>query len=151
MLGWIQTHETILWGIAGASLVTFIAALAIVPWLVIQIPADYFAGQKRPSRSRTRHRSPFAWLLLRIVKNVIGGVFVMAGIVMLVLPGQGVLTIIIGIGLMNFPGKFRLERWIVSRGPTLRFINHLRRRRGRPDLVLDVRSVCGECQRNRRK
>lgn len=137
MLGWIQTHETIFWWIAGASLVTFISALAIVPWLVIQIPADYFAGKRRPRRSKAWHRSPFAWLLLRIVKNVIGGVFVMAGIVMLVLPGQGVLMIIIGIGLMNFPGKFRLERWIVSRGPTLRFINHLRRRRGRPDLVLE--------------
>jgi Putative transmembrane protein (PGPGW) len=71
------------------------------------------------------------------VKNLIGGVFVLAGIVMLVLPGQGVLTIMLGIALMNFPGKFQLERWIVSRGPTLWFINRLRRRRGRPALVLE--------------
>jgi hypothetical protein len=60
---------------------------------------------------------------------------------MLVLPGQGLLTIILGITLMNFPGKYRLERWLVSRGSTLKLINYLRRRRGKPALVLDEGKV----------
>ncbi|MBN2034224.1 MAG: hypothetical protein JW836_13190 [Deltaproteobacteria bacterium] len=137
MLGWIQTHEAASLWIAGASLVTFVAVLAIVPWVVVRIPADYFAGRRRPEKKKLRHHSPVTRLLLLIVKNLIGGVFVLAGIVMLVLPGQGVLTIMLGIALMNFPGKFQLERWIVSRGPTLYFINRLRRRRGRPALVLE--------------
>ena len=137
MLGWIQKHETVSLWIAGASLVSFVATLAIVPWLVIRIPADYFAGQRRPETYKIRHHPIVAWLLLLIVKNFIGGVFVLSGIVMLVLPGQGVLTIMLGIALMNFPGKFQLERWIVSRGSTLRFINYLRRKHGRPALVLE--------------
>ncbi|MBN2031682.1 MAG: hypothetical protein JW836_00275 [Deltaproteobacteria bacterium] len=137
MLGWIQSHETVFLLIAGASLLTFAAALAIVPWVVVRIPADYFADQRRPETFKIRRHPPVAWLLLVIVKNFFGGVFVVSGIIMLVLPGQGVLTILLGIALINFPGKFRLERWIVSRGPTLRFINHLRRKRGRPFLVLE--------------
>lgn len=136
MLEWIRTNEVVFWWMAGFSLVSFVAALFIVPWALLQIPADYFAGRRRPRKSWV-HRSPVAWILLLALKNMIGAVAVMAGILMLVLPGQGVLTILLGVGLMNFPGKFRLERWVVSRGPTLRFINRLRRRHGRPELVVE--------------
>ena len=137
MFGWIQTHGAFSLWIAGASLVTFVAVLAIVSWVVVRIPADYFAGPRRPDKNNIHRHPPVARLLLLIVKNIIGGVFVLAGFVMLVLPGQGVLTIMLGIALMNFPGKFQLERWIVTRRPTLWLINRLRRRRGRPALVLE--------------
>lgn len=120
--------------IGGISLAAFVATLAIIPWLVLRIPEDYFAVDRRQGICRDCHRPIGLWLLLRIMKNAAGAVFVMAGIVMLITPGQGVLTIIVGISLMNFPGKFRLERWLVSRGPTLRIINHLRVRRGKPPL-----------------
>ena len=53
---------------------------------------------------------------------------------MLVLPGQGVLTIVIGLLLMEFPGKTRLERWLVGRPSVLEFVNRMRTRRGRPPL-----------------
>lgn len=53
---------------------------------------------------------------------------------MLVTPGQGVLMIIAGLVLLEFPGKFRLERWLVTRRHVWRSINWLRRRAGRPEL-----------------
>lgn len=137
MLEWIQTYAAAFWWTMSTSLAVFIAALIIVPLIVIRIPSDYFASQRRPKKYKVRHQSIVLWLLLLMGKNVIGGVLVMAGIAMLVLPGQGVLTILLGITLMNFPGKFQLERWIVSRGPILRFINRLRHRRGRSPLVLE--------------
>lgn len=137
MLGWIQTHEAMSCWIASVSVVTFIAALVVVPWLAVRIPADYFAHRRRPEKDRARQHSSVARGLFLIAKNLLGCVFILVGIVMLVLPGQGVLTILLGIALMDFPGKFRLERWIVSRGPVLRFINWLRRRRGRVPLVLE--------------
>jgi hypothetical protein len=71
-----------------------------------------------------------------IGRNALGYVFIVVGIVMLVIPGQGVLTIVIGIMLLNFPGKYRLERWLVVRRPVLRSINWLRRRSKRNPLVL---------------
>ncbi len=137
MLGWIQEHETVFLLIGGASFIVFAAVLAIVPWMVVRIPKDYFASQKRPEKRRIIHQSGAMRLFVLAVKNLTGGVFVLAGVIMLVLPGQGVLMIMLGLSLMNFPGKFRLERWIISRGPILRLINRLRRGRGQPALVLN--------------
>jgi hypothetical protein len=51
---------------------------------------------------------------------------------MLVTPGQGILTILVGLLLMNFPGKYRVERWLVTRPGVLRSLNRLRKRRGEP-------------------
>lgn len=144
MVEYIQTYEAVFWWTMGTSAVVFIAALVIVPLIVVRIPSDYFASQRRPEKYKIRRQSIITWLLLLAVKNLIGGMLVLAGMVMLVLPGQGVLTILVGIGLMNFPGKFQLERWIVSRGPVFWVINRLRSRRGRPPLVLEERSKPGE-------
>ncbi|MBS0014089.1 MAG: hypothetical protein KFF46_08965, partial [Desulfobacterales bacterium] len=104
MLEWFLTYDTVLYWIAGGSLAAFAATLAMIPWLVLRIPADYFTSDNRQMISPDSHRSTAAWLLVRIMKNAAGLVFVTAGLVMLFTPGQGLLTIIIGLGLMNFPG-----------------------------------------------
>jgi len=62
----------------------------------------------------------------------IPGVLVLLGVIMLVTPGQGLLTLLIGLLLLNFPGKYRLERWLVLRPGVLRGLNWLRRRHGEP-------------------
>jgi len=136
MIQWLQTHETVSYWLVGLSLVSFVTTLAVIPWVVVRIPADYFAGRKRPVRRQFVPRSPLIWLVLLVAKNTIGALLVLAGMVMLVMPGQGLLTIIIGVLVMNFPGKFSFERWLVSRGPTLSLINRIRQRYGRPPLVL---------------
>jgi hypothetical protein len=69
-----------------------------------------------------------------VVKNVIGAVLLVAGLVMLVVPGQGLLTIAVGLMLVDFPGKFRLERWLATRRPVWKAINWLRARAGREAL-----------------
>ena len=132
----IRTHEAVSFLLAAISLACFLLGLVLLPWLVVRIPEDYFAGRRRSRLYRIGPDTPLAWLLL-VIKNLIGGVLVLFGIAMLVLPGQGLLTIVLGIMLMNFPGKYRLERWLVSRGTTLKLINYFRRRRGKPALVLD--------------
>jgi hypothetical protein len=133
---WIHSHQTIIWWIASVSIMTFIATLIIVPLLVVRIPHDYFAHGRRHSKQWAGRHSALRWVLL-IGKNLFGYVLIVAGIIMLVLPGQGMLTILIGIMLLNFPGKYRLERWFVSRRPILRSINWLRRRAGQTPLFLN--------------
>jgi hypothetical protein len=136
MLDWIQTNQTLLWWLAAASAVTFVGTLIAVPWLIVRIPADYFANT-------CRHRTPWdklhpvARIVVLILKNLLGVIFIAAGIAMLVLPGQGLLTILLGVILLNFPGKFAFERWLVTRRPILRSVNWLRRRARRPELTLD--------------
>jgi hypothetical protein len=63
-------------------------------------------------------------------KNILGGMLVMAGIAMFVLPGQGLLTLVAGLMLVDFPGKFRLERRLATQRHVWRSINWLRKRYG---------------------
>ena len=74
-------------------------------------------------------------LLLKALKNLLAYVLVAIGIVLLVLPGQGVLTIVVGLMLADFPGKHRLIRALLTRGPVLAGINWLRARAHRPPLL----------------
>lgn len=135
----IRTHQAVSYWLAGFSVVTFVAGLVLVPWLVVRIPADYFSGRRRSQQYRIGPDSPLAWLLL-LIKNLVGGLLVLLGIAMLVLPGQGLLAIMLGVALMNFPGKYRLERWLISLGPTLKLINQLRRSRGKAELIIQAES-----------
>jgi hypothetical protein len=135
LLAWLRGNEVLLAWLAGASVVTFVGSLIAVPWLVVRIPADYFVrGEHRRLPWADRH--PLARALLHVGKNLAGCLFIVAGIAMLVLPGQGVLTIVIGVLLLDFPGKHELERRIVARPAILRSINWLRQRGGSPPLVV---------------
>ncbi len=136
MVDLIQTHETVFWWLTVASIITFLATLIVVPWYVVQIPSDYFSNIER-RRAPWSGQNPVVRGMLMLGKNIFGYVFIVVGIVMMLVPGPGILTILVGIMLLNFPGKYRLERWIVVRRPVLRSINWLRRRAKQSPIVLD--------------
>lgn len=133
-LDFLLDNETALWLLGIVSVVTFAGTLFAIPWLIVRIPTDYFALRKRRAIPWAEHHPAIRWLLL-IAKNLLGGVLIVMGVIMLVLPGQGLLTILIGLVLLNFPGKYRLERWLVLRPPVRRSVNWLRRRAGRRPFV----------------
>ena len=128
-------RQTLKWMAIG-SLVMFLGSLSAVPWLVGLIPDDYFLTKHRPETA-FRRQHPVVAISLRVVKNLAGAVFLIAGLAMLILPGQGLLTILAGIVLLEFPGKRRLERSLVRRKSVLRAVNWIRRRRGRPEIRVD--------------
>jgi len=135
MIEWIHSNETIVWWLVASSAATFIVSLVLVPMMVVRIPSDYFSYDKRHTK-RPEKYPPVIRIIVLILKNLMGLVLVLAGILMLVLPGQGLFTMVVGIMMMNFPGKYKLERWIVERGPVLRSINWLRRRAGHDPLLV---------------
>ncbi|WP_290653275.1 PGPGW domain-containing protein [Aquisalimonas sp.] len=135
MLEWLLANQTLLWWLAASSFVMLLAGMVLVPLIVLRIPSTYFAHRRREEKVLVK-RHPVIRAALLVIKNVLGTVLVAAGLLMLVLPGQGVLTILVGMSLLNFPGKYRLERWLVSRPAVFRSINWLRRRYGREPLVL---------------
>lgn len=137
MLDWIKDHEGLLWGVGIASLAVIAASLMIIPAMVVRIPADYFTHRARP-RERADGRRPAVRLAVRIGKNILGVVLMLAGIAMFILPGQGVLTLLVGFFLIDFPGKYKLEKWLVARPWVHRPINWLRRRRGREPLKTEA-------------
>ena len=136
LIDWISAHQAVLSALAVLSVVTFIGTLIAIPILVIHIPEDYFRPEKRtPVSARINHFG--LRLLFLILKNLLGLLFVMAGIAMLVLPGQGLLTILIGLMLLNFPGKYTLERRFVMQRHVFKAINQIRVRADRPPIQID--------------
>ncbi len=135
MFEWIGLSAEALWWIVVASVTAFVLALIAAPLLVIRIPADYFSHSNRLVAGYLCKHSWFRWLWL-VLKNVLGFGFLFLGALMLVLPGQGILTILVGFTLLDFPGKFRLQRWIVTRRGVLESINWVRKKAGREPLAL---------------
>jgi len=131
----ITWHGVLLWALV--FVITFAVSLAVVSFIVIRIPPDYFR-QKR-ERKILPGKNPALRYLAVIGKNLLGGILVVLGILMSIpgVPGQGILTILLGIMLLDFPGKRRLEHRIVSRPQVRNTINKLRRKFGKPELELD--------------
>lgn len=135
MLSYIQENDQVLLILGIVSVISFLATLVIIPWVVLRIPADYFSKPRRVSLvSSDSH--PSLKIIVLIVKNLFGVAIVLLGIAMLVLPGQGLLTILIGVILIDFPGKYKFQRWLISREPVLKSVNWLREKGNRESLIV---------------
>ena len=131
---WFQAHSEILWVTGIASALMMLCGIAIVPWILLRLPRDYFLPPRR-HRITPQRLSLAVGLPLLLGKNLLGIVLILAGMAMLVLPGQGLLTIILGLALTNFPGKFKLQRRLVSHPSVFHSLNWLRRRFGRAPFI----------------
>lgn len=130
MGGWIS-KEMLIWLSLGSGIGLLIGAVA-VPLFIVYMPADYLANTRRQSwlaKQPTVLRIP-----LRLLKNLLALVLIILGIAMLVLPGQGVLSILLGLVLADFPGKLKLQRWILQRPKVMASLNWLRGKFHRPRL-----------------
>jgi len=117
--------------------VTFLVNLGIVSLILVKIPANYFK-----MNHKTRFWSgpkPALHAAKFIAKNILGFLLVALGIVLSIpgVPGQGLLTILLGIMLLDFPGKSTLERKLLHRPEIVKGINRLRARFHKPSLELD--------------
>jgi hypothetical protein len=112
-----------------------IGGLALVGVLLVKLPADYLCNAS--SRDFWIDRHPIIRRTGLVMKNLLGAGLVALGVVLALpgVPGPGLLTILIGVMLLDFPGKRRLERWLIGRPAILGTINRLRRRYGKPPLA----------------
>lgn len=129
---WAAENSAVFMWFGGVSLALLLLSPLVVSWLVVRLPTDYFSNDRCKLLATDRQTTLHFALLT--VKNVAGALLVIAGLIMLVVPGQGLLTIVIGVLLLDFPGKSRLERWLVTRPHVWRSINWLRRYMGKPEL-----------------
>ena len=120
----------ILW-FGSISLFVFLFSLLSIKWLVSLIPEDYFINKKD---SKIKTSNIFIWYLVLIFNNLIGYSLILGGIMMLVLPGQGLFTIIIGLMMSNYPGKYSIEKKFIAIPTILKSINWLRRKSNKPPI-----------------
>lgn len=131
MIQWFEEYSVLLTWLGSLSLLAFVATLIAIPWIVARIPHNYFTSP----HSSSPHRGTRLWLIV-FFRNVFGAIFVVAGVLMLVLPGQGILTIVLGISLVDFPAKRPFLYWLVSKRPVYRSLDWLRRKMQSPPLDL---------------
>jgi hypothetical protein len=130
------TLKGVLIGLA-IFVVTFAVSLAVVSVILVKIPETYFHAD-HPRDLWTDKPAPVR-IAGMIGKNVLGVLLILLGVVLSLpgVPGQGILTILLGVMLVDFPGKRRLERKLISRPSVLNTVNRLRHRYGKPALVLE--------------
>ena len=136
---WIDGHQTLLEQLGIVSLLSLGVTLVALPIVVVNLPVDYFSADRR-GRTRRRREHAALWAALALVKNLLGALLILAGIAMLVLPGQGTLTILIGLALTNFPGKYKIERRIVAQRAVGKALNRIRALYGTAPLNLPTQS-----------
>ena len=132
MFDWIDAHKSWLAWLAVISAITLAASALLIPWMVARLPADYFSRNEHPTPWENAH--PVLRAVLLTLKNLFGLVLAALGIIMLILPGQGVLTIIAGVALIDFPGRHRLVQGIVARDAVMNALNWVRRRTKQPEF-----------------
>ena len=130
-LKWLS-HPTVLIWIGAVSLGLVLASLIGLPFLLTRIPPDYFKLEQ-PEFPSAGTRGWY-W---RVAKNLLGVTLLVAGIAMLLLPGQGILTLLGALLCLDFPKKRKVERWLMGRRGVLRAVNALRARAGRPPIDLE--------------
>ena len=131
-----QINPEWLVAIGVASAVMFVLSLLIVPIVIVRIPDNYFRRSQRKVPPWVKHHPILRYLLIS-AKNVLGFVLLIMGILMLVLPGQGLLTMLLGIALIDFPKKYLLERRIIKVPSVLKSINWIRKKAKRNPLLVD--------------
>jgi len=130
---WFSNNPEILIGLGISSVFIFIISIIGISWFVAQIPEDYFLSAKRKP-AKWIERKPILRLLILFGKNIVGLSLIFGGLLMIVLPGQGLLTIITGLLLINYPGKFRLEQKIVGIPSVFKSLNWIRIKANKPPL-----------------
>ena len=120
-------------GISIASIAFLLVAVFVLPYLIGLLPSNYFAQEDRPIAVG---RHPLLRLLGKVLKNILGLIILLMGIVMLITPGQGLLSIIVGLLLLDYPGKFQFEKRLIQTPYLLTSVNWIRRKQGKEEFHL---------------
>ena len=130
---WFANHPEVLIGMGISSIFIFLISILGISWFIAQIPEDYFLRSKRQP-SKWQEQKPILRFVVMFGKNLIGLSLIIGGLLMLVLPGQGLLTIVTGLLLVNYPGKYKLEQKLSSVPSIFRALNWIRLKAKKPPL-----------------
>lgn len=140
-MAWLHSvHEIITahpYAVAAIAVGSVVMSIVGTMAALIYLPADYFCAPLVASAPSRHHIS--LRVLIGVVRNLAGASLVLVGLVLSLpgVPGQGLLTILLGVMLMQVPGKRRLERRIIAIAVVQRTTARIRRRFGRPPFELD--------------
>lgn len=135
ILDWVKENQALTGWLVALSVAMLIGSAILVPVLVVRMRSDYFLPGREVELSLAGRHPVIRWVFL-VLKNLLGGVLFLAGLAMFLTPGQGILTLFIGLMLLNFPGKRRLELRLIRIPAIHRAIDWIRRKAGQEPLQL---------------
>lgn len=133
--------QSVTWGNIGLGVGLFLGSLLVsflaIGIVLVKIPANYFSSHYKHDFLPGSHWS-VRWGAV-IFKNILGVFLIVIGILLSLpgVPGQGILTILLGLIMIDIPGKRPIEARIIKRPTVLAAANNLRERYGKPPLELD--------------
>ena len=135
IISWSSMNSDLLFLFGSLSIFILIISVFMMVIIISFLPEDYFKSENRNLISSVQNsRYPLLKLLVLITKNFFGILLLLSGILMLVLPGQGILTIITGLVFMDYPGKYKFERKLLRQKGVINSINWIRSRLSKPSL-----------------
>ena len=135
IISWSSMNSDLLFLLGSLSIFILIISVFMMVLIISFLPEDYFKSENRNLISSVQNsRYPLLKLLVLITKNFFGILLLLSGILMLVLPGQGILTIITGLVFMDYPGKYAFERKLLKQKGVINSINWIRSRQSKPPL-----------------
>jgi hypothetical protein len=130
LLSWLSEYTLFFSAVAGVSIVLIIVSLAATPWLVASLPIDYLLPKVRHSKPMGLHSA-----LIQTFRNIVGVISVILGIILMFTPGPGLVVLLLGISVAEFPGKHRLLISIAIQPNVFKSLNWMRTRGGKPPFV----------------
>ena len=130
MRSWLAAVPGQVWAaLSVTSLALFLVSALLMPWLLVRLPADALLRPRLTLWERLTRASPVGVALV-LLRNLLGLMLFLAGVAMLFLPGQGLLTMAAGVALLDVPLRHRLLVWILHRHSVGRMVDCLRARAG---------------------
>ena len=137
IISWSSMNSDLLFLLGSLSIFILIISVFMMVLIISFLPEDYFKSENRNLISSVQNsRYPLLKLLILIIKNLFGILLLLSGIFMLVLPGQGLLTIITGLVFMDYPGKYKFERKLLRQKGVINSINWIRSLLSKPLLKI---------------
>jgi len=127
LLDWTTNNAGLLGLISAVSITLLCLSVFFTPWLLAKLPANYFVANEAPN---TGH--PLRRLLIKITRNCVGLVLLICGLLMLIVPGPGLVTLVVGLSVCDFQAKQQLLRKLVSQPQVSKALNWMRELRGKP-------------------
>lgn len=131
-----------IWLTIGLTTAVSIVYFIVISYSITQMDKRYFIRKTIADEgsSENPHVKPSTGSMTYVlhIAKIIAGVFLLVcGLAMLVLPGQGLITIVIALSLLPFPGKHTLEQKLLSRKSLRSTLNWIRIRAHKDPFIFD--------------
>ena len=135
LLQFMETHNELIIWVSSISFALFVGTLISIPFIIVKLPSDYFIKDKNLAR-RFCQDKPLLGVIIIGFKNIFGLIFLLMGFIMLFIPGQGILTMLIGYSMLDFVSMRGPVYKIVRRPSVYQFINRIREKKDKEPIEL---------------